>query len=678
MPDEETLPVFRGEITLQVDYRRELNEQQYAAVTALPRTALVIAGAGSGKTRTLIYRVGFLLEQGIPPDRILLLTFTNKAAAEMMRRVRDLLGFDLAALWGGTFHSIGNRVLRRYADRLGYQNDFTILDREDSDALIKVCLQEQGIDPKAAGFPKPAVLSEIFSLAANTQQPIARLIEQRYQDFEELTDKIVDVHTRFAARKKESNVTDFDDLLVLWFQLMSQDPEVCSQLQRRFQFILVDEYQDTNALQSQIIDMLAARHRNVMVVGDDAQSIYSWRGANFRNIFEFSTRYPDAQVFKIEINYRSTPEILALANAAIAANKNQFEKNLTACRRSGMKPTLVACGSGNEQAEIVAQRILQLHDSGTRLSDIAVLYRSHFHALELQLKLTEMRIPYDIVSGSRFYEQAHIKDVAAYLRFIVNPNDEISFRRLVRMLPGIGNRAADKLWAKFKEQLSQIHGAPGSDPKLAVSLQGCAKLVPQKAALAWADFSTTISQLEGAEERDSPADLIGMILDSSYTEFVHENYTNAEFRLEDIAQLRSYALQFDRTENFLTQLALLSNLEADLDRPIDRDRDQVRLSTVHQAKGLEFSVVFIIMLAEGLFPTFRATKDPQLMEEERRLFYVAVTRAKDELYLLYPIFRAVGGSSGPLFESQFVQSLPRDLMEERDLTGRYRPWLEDS
>lgn len=680
MPDEEIARSFRGEIELQVDYHRELNEQQYAAVTALPKAALVIAGAGSGKTRTLIYRVGYLLEQGIPPERILLLTFTNKAAFEMMHRVHDLLGFDLASLWGGTFHSIGNRILRRYSDRLGFRTDFTILDREDTESLLKSCVEQLGIDLKATEFPKPPVLAEIISLASNTQTPIAGVVEDRYREFCDFTPKIVEAHAAFTTRKRASNVMDFDDLLVLWLELMRRHVDICEQLQRRFQFVLVDEYQDTNKLQSDLIDLLAARHRNVMVVGDDAQSIYSWRGANFRNIFDFPQRYPEAQTFKIEINYRSTPEVLALANAAIAQNQNQFPKNLTPSRRSGMKPMVVICGSAEHQAQVIARRIIQLHESGTKLSEMAVLYRSHFHAMELQLELTRSRIPYDIVSGIRYYEQAHIKDVAAYLRFIINPADEVSFKRLVRMLHGVGNKAADKLWAKFRAefQSSPRQQSGESGAVLATALQRCAAAVPKKSALDWANFSTTIAQLESPETRNNPSDLIDLIVDAGYDDYVRENYTNAQIRLEDLEQLASFARQFDSTENFLAQLALLSNLEADQDRPVDTDRDQVRLSTVHQAKGLEFSAVFVIMLADGLFPTSRSAKEPDRLEEERRLFYVAVTRAKDELYLSYPIYRAVGGS-GQLMESRFLLSLPKDLFEECDLTGGLRSiWTGDS
>src|SRR5437762_383437 len=335
MSREYRLQPFRAAVDLQIDYAGELNPQRHAAVTAPPGPSLVIAGAGAGKTRTLTYRVAFLLEQGIPADRILLLTFTNKAAREMMRRAADLLGGDISSLWGGTFHSIGNRILRRHADLLGYQRGFTILDREDAKDLMAACIDEANIDIKATRFPKADALADIFSLALNTGKTIRQLVEERHDYFIPLAPQIEDVARRYTERKRATGVMDFDDLLVLWLRLLQEHAETREQYQRRFQFILVDEYQDTNKLQSDLIDLLAARHHNVMVVGDDSQSIYSWLGANFQNILQFPNRYPEAKIYKLETNYRSTPQILGLANAAIAANVHQFSKQLTPVRKSG-------------------------------------------------------------------------------------------------------------------------------------------------------------------------------------------------------------------------------------------------------------------------------------------------------------------------------------------------------
>jgi DNA helicase-2/ATP-dependent DNA helicase PcrA len=664
MSHEYVIKPFTPEIRLNIDYARELNEQQLAAVTAPPGPALVIAGAGSGKTRTLTYRVAFLLEQGIPPERILLLTFTNKAASEMMRRVSDLLGHELRALWGGTFHSIGARILRTHADALGYQRDFTILDRDDAKDLIKACIADAKIDAKDKHFPKPDVLNEIFSLAANTHQSVAELLAGQFSYFENFTEQIADLQKRYVARKRASNAMDFDDLLALWLKLLQENADAREMYQRRFQFILVDEYQDTNKLQGDLIDLLAARHKNVMVVGDDAQSIYAWRGANFANILDFPKRYPGAKVFKIETNYRSTPEILQVANAAIAANVNQFAKELAPARKSGLKPALVACADASQQAAFIAQRALELRDEGTSLNNVAVLYRSHFHALELQLELTRRQIPFSITSGIRFFEQAHIKDATAYLKFIVNPRDEISFKRLVQLLPGIAAKGADKLWQNFLHEIQ----TPKSKTPLAVALQDCIARVPKKTVTAWAQFTATIAQLEDETVRKSAAKMLRLVLDAGYDDYLKETYDNYERRLEEIQQLAEFAFQFGSVEEFLTQLALLTNVEAE-DDPQD-DTERIRLSTIHQAKGLEFDAVFVMMLCDGLFPSARSTETNDGEEEERRLFYVAITRAKNELYLSYPLIRGGFGHSGnDIFQSpsRFLSEIPREFLNEWNL-----------
>jgi DNA helicase-2/ATP-dependent DNA helicase PcrA len=672
---------FRAPIHLQIAYARELNEQQCAAVTAPPGPALVIAGAGSGKTRTLIYRVAYLLEQGIPPERILLLTFTNKAAREMMRRVADLLGQELPALWGGTFHAIGNRILRQHADRLGYQRDFTILDREDAKHLITTCVAEAQIDVKKTRFPKADVLAEMFSLAINMRQPVRQLLEEQYGHFSTLASGIEDMQQRYAARKRATNAMDFDDLLVLWLRLLQDFTEVREHYQRRFQFILVDEYQDTNKLQGELIDLLAERHHNLMVVGDDAQSIYAWRGANFRNIIEFPKRYPKAAVYKIETNYRSTPEILNVANAAITANVDQFAKLLTPARKAGIKPVLVACHDAGQQAAFVAQRVLELREEGGDLNQMAVLYRSHFHALELQLELTKRNIPFSITSGIRFFEQAHIKDIAAFLKLVLNPQDELSFKRLAQLLPGIGGKGADKLWQVFvakTESKAQSPGAAeasaplpaaGGAGDIARALQACAAAVPRKAAAAWAQFVTTVAQLEGSEVKGKPARMLKLALEAGYEDYLQETYDNYRSRLEDLEQLVVFSQQFATAEEFLTQLALLTNVEAEEGQPAGKDDEQLKLSTIHQAKGLEFDVVFVIMLCDGLFPSARSLETPEGEEEERRLMYVAITRARNELYLSYPLIRASYGGSGDMFQrpSRFLEEIPKDLLEEWNL-----------
>src|SRR5216117_293202 len=437
--------------SVHIDYAAELNEQQLTAVTAPPGPILVIAGAGSGKTRTLTYRVAYLLENGIDPRNILLLTFTNKAAREMLNRVANLLPVDASGLWGGTFHSVGNRILRRHGSALGYSSGFTIMDREDQKDLIVTVVAGAGIDPKEIRFPKGDVLAEIFSFVVNTEKTLDELLAEKFPYFLPLLDRIKDVHVRYEKKKKATNSMDFDDLLEKTLSMFQQHERIAEFYRRQFQFILVDEYQDTNKIQADLVDLLAGDHRNVMVVGDDAQSIYSWRGANFQNILEFPKRYPDAQVFKIEMNYRSVPEILDVANAAIAANVQQFRKHLSATRGSkALKPALVALNNSAEQAQFVAQRILELRDENVELNEIAVLYRAHYHAVELQLELSRRGIPYQITSGIRFFEQAHIKDVTSFIRFVANPRDEVAFNRMVKLLPGIGNRTAENLWRAWE------------------------------------------------------------------------------------------------------------------------------------------------------------------------------------------------------------------------------------
>jgi DNA helicase-2/ATP-dependent DNA helicase PcrA len=668
MSRDYVLQPFQAEVHLQIDYARELNEQQCAAVTAPPGPALVIAGAGSGKTRTLTYRVAYLLEQGIPPDRILLLTFTNKAAGEMMRRVNDLLGQELNNLWGGTFHSIGNRILRTHAQLLGYGRDFSIMDREDAKHLIATCVTEAEIDVKATRFPKPEVLGDIFSLALNKQKSVAEILGTEYGYFDTLAPLIEDVWKRYVARKLATNAMDFDDLLVLWLKLLQEHADVRELYQRRFQFILVDEYQDTNKLQSDLIDLLAARTKNVMVVGDDAQSIYAWRGANFQNIIRFPDRYPGAKIYKIETNYRSTPEILTVANAAIAANVAQYAKELAPARKSGMKPVVVACQDAAQQAAFVAQRALELRDEGIALNNMAVLYRSHFHALELQLELTRRNIPFSITSGIRFFEQAHIKDVTAYLKLVTNPRDELSFKRLVLLLPGVGGKGADKLWQSYSAESRNTQHATRS--AIATALQGCAKSVPKKATLAWAQFATTISQLEAPDVRVSAAKMIPLVIEAGYDDYLKENFANYRTRLDDLKQLAIFAQQFNTVEEFLTQMALLTNVEAeDEQQSQNRDDEKIRLSTIHQAKGLEFDVVFSIMLCDGLFPSARSAETEEGLEEERRLFYVTITRAKNELYLCYPLLRAGYGNTGITMQqpSRFLEEIPKDCVDEWNL-----------
>jgi DNA helicase-2/ATP-dependent DNA helicase PcrA len=652
--------------SIHIDYAAELNEQQLAAVTAQPGPQLIIAGAGSGKTRTLTYRVAYLLENGIDPRNILLLTFTNKAARQMLDRVANLLPIDASGLWGGTFHSVGNRMLRRHGGALGYNSGFTIMDREDQKDLINTVVASAGIDTKEIRFPKGDVLAEIFSFVVNTETALEELLAEKFPYFLPLLEKITDVHGRYEKKKKATNSVDFDDLLEKTLSMLQKHENIASFYRRQFQFILVDEYQDTNKIQADLIDLLAREHRNVMVVGDDAQSIYSWRGANFQNILEFPKRYPDAKVFKIEMNYRSVPEILQVANAAIAANVDQFQKNLQPTRESAAaKPAVVALNDGSEQAQFIAQRILELRDEDVDLNEIAVLYRAHYHALELQLELSRRGIPYQITSGIRFFEQAHIKDVISFIRFVANPRDEVAFKRMVKLLPGIGNRSAENLWNAWDRSLNERGEITSFSERL------LAMSVSAKSKKHWTQLAHTLDEIAPGGQPNPPSEMITSVVEAIYDDYAKVNFTNYELRREDLNQLAAFARQFKDLNEFLSQLALISNVDAEAAPNQTGDKEAVNLSTVHQAKGLEFHTVFMIWLADGMFPSSRSMDDRKDLEEERRLFYVAITRAKDELYLTYPHMRLTGGY-GDVFQrpSRFLKEIPNKLVEDWQVTRK--------
>nr|MBA3608527.1 UvrD-helicase domain-containing protein [Chthoniobacterales bacterium] len=580
--------------------------------------------------------------------------------------VANLLPLDASGLWGGTFHSIGNRMLRRHGSALGYTSGFTIMDREDQKDLLNSVVASSGIDPKEIRFPKGDVLADIFSFVVNTERPIEELLAEKFPYFLPLLEEIKAVHVRYEKRKKSTNSLDFDDLLEKTLRMLKEHEEIASFYRRQFQFILVDEYQDTNKIQADFIDLLAAEHQNVMVVGDDAQSIYSWRGANFQNILAFPRRYPKAQVFKIELNYRSVPEILQVANAAIAANTQQFRKQLSSTRLTKQaRPAMVALNDGGEQALFIAQRILELRDEGIELNEIAVLYRSHYHAVELQLELSRRGIPYQITSGIRFFEQAHIKDVAAFIRFVANPRDEVAFKRMVRLLPGIGNKSAENLWKSWEESLS----------KDAVIVTWSERLLPMsvgaRAKRSWQQLVDTLDEIAPNGTPRQPTEMIMSIVEAVYDDYAKATFANYDLRKEDLNQLAGFARQFKDIHEFLSQLALISNVDAEPAVNQAGDTEAVNLSSVHQAKGLEFYAVFVIWLTDGMFPSTRSLDTREAIEEERRLFYVAVTRARDELYLTYPHMRLNAGY-GDMFQrpSRFLKEIPTTLVEDWNVRRR--------
>jgi len=652
-----------------IDFAGSLNGQQLDAVTSPAGAHLVIAGAGSGKTRTLTYRVAWLLEQGYRPGEILLLTFTNKAAREMLERVNDLLPGSSDGLWSGTFHSIGHRILRRHPQDVGFAEGFTIMDREDQEELLESVVARLGFRANDKRFPKGQVLAELISLGCNTGETLRALLARRYRYFIDLEDRIAQVATAYEARKKEVNVLDFDDLLSKTHELLLTHPGIAATYQRRFRAILVDEYQDTNRLQAGLIDTFAAVHKHVMVVGDDAQSIYSWRGADFANILEFPKRYPDSVIHRIETNYRSVPQILELANASILNNPRQFPKELRAVRKPAVtKPALVPLATNNEQASFIAQRVLELHDEGIDFREIAVLYRAHYHSMEIQLEFTRRGIPFGITSGLRFFEQAHVKDVAAFLKFAINPNDEVAFKRMARLLPGIGSKTAENLWQQTMKLLEEGRTFPLLE-------SGCKP--PPKAAGGWSQLVGTLTELAPKGEPAAPSEMIHAVMKSLYDDYMQAKFANYEARKDDLNTLANYAKQFDRTDEFLAQLTLLGGTETSEVTGRDDEEDRVCLSSIHQAKGLEWQAVFLAWLTEGMFPGTRSLEDDNALEEERRLFYVGVTRCKEELYLTYPELR-LNASYGEAFQrpSRFLEELPDHLTERWEVAravARFTP-----
>ncbi len=656
------LPMPRSPFLL--DYEKELNPQQLEVVKAEGGPILVIAGAGSGKTRVVTYRVAYLIEKGIHPSAILLVTFTNKAAREMLRRVELLMPGAVgisSRVWGGTFHHIGNRILRRHAPLVGFQPNYTILDQEDGKSLMETCIAELKMNPKGSRFPGGEVLEDMWGLAVSTQRPVEDIVLERYPYFYDLLDEIRAVAAHYRKRKRELNSLDFDDLLFYWKTLLQEHPEVRARYGEQFHHLLVDEYQDTNRIQADIIDLLAERHGNVMVVGDDSQSIYSFRGASFANILTFPDRYPAARVYKLEINYRSTPEILHLANSSIVFNRRQFPKELKTVRPGGAVPSLVPVQDVLEQADFVAQKVEEIRDEGTPLSEIAVLYRAHYHSMELQMELTRRGIPFQVRSGLRFFEQAHIKDVCAYLKVVCNPLDELAWKRMLQLYPKVGKATADKIW--------RFISAGASDPWRTLDSKEMAQKVPAGAREGWRALLKTMAALRREGMTSDPLGMIERVMRGGYEEYLQARYPNYESRADDLRQLAAFAGQYASCQDFLGELALLTSIESEA-QPFEAGDGMVTLSSVHQAKGLEWSAVFIIWLAEGRFPSHRSLSEigDDGEEEERRLFYVAVTRAKDELYLCYPRFAPDRGGRDLIQQpSRFIAELSGEGYERVDL-----------
>ena len=651
-----------------IDFKNALNEEQYTAVTAESGPSLVLAGAGSGKTRTLTYRVAYLLHSGVQPHEILLLTFTNKAAKEMLERVEDLTHIPRHKLWGGTFHSIGQRILRLHGEAIGLKRHYNIIDESEAEDLLKLSIQS--VDAKfikTKDNPKPKVLANLISYARNTRDSVEAVAEDRFPLIVGIGSKVAEFYKHYQATKLKQQVTDYDDLLELLLQLFREHPDVAALYQNRFRHILVDEFQDTNRLQSDIVDTLALHHQ-VMAVGDDAQCIYTWRGADHQNIMSFTDRHPNASLHKIETNYRSSPEILAFANAILKAQPAglNFSKELKAVKPSGEQPFFVPLMDTQNQAQFLINRIHGLLEEGYQYSDIAILYRAHYQSMDIQMELSRQNIDYQITSGVRFFEQAHIKDTVAQIRFVSNPSDLSAFKRFACLLPKIGPKTAEKL-----HELCHCH-AEANELNFCNALQAesIQKKVPKDALQEWQSLTDTLVELSALLEKESPEAIVNAAVEGWYSQYIREIYPNWTEREEDLVSLVGFAARFDTLEELLAQLVLLASEISDRS---EKEAGQcLRLTTVHQAKGLEFPIVFIIGLADGLFPLKR-TIDEGDIEEARRLFYVASTRAQKELYLCYPMLNSQGNTMLRLNPSRFIQEIDPALFQTLKITPT-RPW----
>ncbi len=675
-----------------VDFRGDLNEEQYAAVTSPRGPALVLAGAGSGKTRTLTYRVAWLLHQGARPWDILLLTFTNKAAKEMLERVEDLTGVPRGQFWGGTFHSIGQRILRANAAAAGRSPDFTILDQKESEQLFsEIIKSEDGAFIKDKTNPKAPVILDAYSHARNTLRPAEEVLTERLDWMKGGPEKLLRFCALYEEAKRARNLCDFDDLLSLWLKVLETDGAALAHYRRRFRHILVDEFQDTNRLQSRIIDLLADEHQ-VMAVGDDAQCIYTWRGADWENIVSFPRRHPGTVIHTIDTNYRSTPEILAFANEILSHRPkvDGFDRRLKAVRRPGQAPVVFTVGDTSQQAKLVGRRILQLHHEGQALADMQVLYRAHYQSLELQMELNALGVPFVITSGHKFFDLAHVKDVLAHLRFIHNPLDRVALSRLLCLLPKVGPASAEKITAA----VVAAEAAQGRGLVRALRADSVLRKVPESARSDFTDLALTLEDmLEGMEtarqkpapaapapdlfeaSRESaaervartPAETVRVCVEGWYGTHMRTLFPDWKDREQDLQGLVGFASKFEDVGDLVAQVALL-NGEAS-DRKAEPEEDMLRLTTIHQSKGLEFPVVFLIGVADGLLPLTRAIEEGDV-EEERRLFYVACTRAMNSLQIFSPRFAVSGEGYRPLDPCRFLEEMSPDCYELADYTHR--------
>lgn len=636
------------ESRFKINYREELNSSQYEAASAVEGIYLIIAGAGTGKTRTLVYRVARLIESGYEPNSILLLTFTRKAANEMMRRASMLLDDRCSKIRGGTFHSFANITLRKYARAIGLDSNFTILDQGDSEDVINLIRSQDKFLTKERRFPNKQTLGKVYSLSVNTTRRVEEIIQEDYPHFLPLLDKILHIQKIYTDYKRKNNLLDYDDLLIYLKEFLFSGGLAAKAFTSEIKFIMVDEYQDTNHLQAEIVKGLAQYNRNVMVVGDDSQAIYSFRGADFKNIMEFPKLFPEAKIIKLEENYRSYQSILDFANRINHTALEKFEKNLYTRRGSGPLPNIVAASTENLQSKFIFEKILDLREEGVSLRDIAVLFRSSFHSFDLELELSKANIPFQKFGGMKFVETAHIKDVMAFLRIVANPRDVISWYRVLLLHEGVGPKTAQKILDELATARITIKAEPDQQPEFNYQ-----KLAP---------LFYLLYNLQ--KKKMTPSEMLQSVYEY-YWDLFKANYDDWNKRKKDLEIFLNIVENYSSVDTLLSDMAIEPIIDSVVDiGPEDKENEFVTLSTIHSAKGLEWHTVFIIHAVEGYFPSSKSAENLEQIEEERRLIYVASTRAKNNLFITYPMNlydREAGTTlSKP---SRFISEITPDLAE---------------
>jgi DNA helicase-2/ATP-dependent DNA helicase PcrA len=634
----------------RIRYETALNASQLEAVTHTSGPLLVIAGAGSGKTRTLTYRAAYLVEKGVSPAAILLLTFTRKASQEMLRRATHLLDDRCEKISGGTFHSFANATLRKYASHIGLDPAFGILDRVDSENLIGILRKEMQPETKHRSFPRKKTLAAIFSRAVNKGLTIEEIIDIDYPHFASYLEVIEKLHHNFETRKHEHHFLDYDDLLVFLNQLLSSQPEIRDHISSSYQYLMVDEYQDTNKIQAEILYRLTNVNKNIMVVGDDAQSIYAFRGANFRNIIDFPKMFPGTRMVALEENYRSIQPILTLTNVIISRAKEKYTKNLFTRKSGGTTPVMVNAEDEYSQSRFVIDQIKNLQCQGIALNEIAVLFRASFHSFDLEIELSREGIAFLKMGGFKFVESAHIKDILAHMRVMANVYDRISWYRILLLIEKIGPKSAQKI---FETIIKEKSGYPGLLSAGIDRIKGLDRLMDL--------FSTLDAHPMSIAE-------IGKTIIDYYLPILKETYDDHPRRARDLEHLTEIMGRYKSLDQFLTDMALEPpnvSFENSLYNS-DSTPDRLILSTIHSAKGLEWHTVFVIWALDGRFPSVHTLHKEEELEEELRLMYVAATRAKEKLFFTYP-GDVYDRSTGLILNrpSRYLDGIADDILEKK-------------